>query len=500
MQLAVRPALITGVGVAGAAMIALSPVAAPLPVSHQPALTELQSTAVALTAGFNPLDEWARALQTASADATRIADVYFQAPEAALQQILVNASNHLTDILQNPRSIGSVLGQIQHNLQTAINTSVVVGADAATQKKALAASVDSLHSLALTMLPSFMNLDPQGLTVVKNVMNFMASPLSGVLVGLAGPALSPVVALGQSIQSIIGHLTNGTPDFGAALRDFVNIPAHMVGAFLNGATVNLSGLAPLINKSGVLKEGTTMNSLHLALGGLFSTGSTQNGIGGSIFNSLTMNVTTKALGFPFTLNIAGKPVGPLAALTALSQAIAKALGWNGTGNPLANLKLPTTTTSAAAAASTPAATKLSITTTASDNSVTSIPKVAALTTKKTATTSAETAPEKAATEHTDTKVATAETTKGDPKAETNSTDSQKKSSPTTDSAGPSTSTGTSQSGTDAAADKNPAKAHDHGKARDKSATTGKTHDSGKSGHAKHSGKHPAAHRSANKHK
>ncbi len=44
-----------------------------------------------------------------------------------------------------------------------------------------------------------------------------------------------------------------------------------------------------------------------------------------------------ALGF----NLQGVPVGPLSALVNLSQMIAGAIGWNGIGNPLASVTLPT---------------------------------------------------------------------------------------------------------------------------------------------------------------
>ncbi|WP_370061574.1 outer membrane porin GjpA [Mycobacterium sp. MAA66] len=367
----VRPLLTTSVGVAGAAVIALSPVAPPLPDIYHPSLPELRSSAVAFAAGFDPLAPWISAFETAQANATKIGDVFFQAPAVALQQILVNQSKYLGEILRNPGTIGSVLGQIGHDVQTAIDTSVVVGADSATRTDALAGSIDTLHNLALLTLPTFLKLNPQAISAVKNIMSFAASPLSGVLIGLLGPALSPAVALGQSLQSFVSHLTGPTPNLGAAVQDLVNIPANMVGAFLNGANVNLSALAPLVNRSGILLSGVSVNSLQLNLGGLFSTGSTQDGIGGSIFNSLAMGVTAQIL-VPITLNIPGQRVGPLAALTRLSQLIAKALGWSGKGNPLGSVALPAAGAAAAGAKS------LSITPAAADNSITSVPKVKAL--------------------------------------------------------------------------------------------------------------------------
>ena len=99
----------------------------------------------------------------------------------------------------------------------------------------------------------------------------------------------------------------------------------------------------------MLPEGTTFDSLGLTFGGLFSPGATANtvggevgtgGVGGSIFNSLGLSITTNALGFPITLNVPGVGIGPIGALANLSQMTAGAIGWNGTGNPLTNLELP----------------------------------------------------------------------------------------------------------------------------------------------------------------
>ena len=88
--------------------------------------------------------------------------------------------------------------------------------------------------------------------------------------------------------------------------------------------------------SGLLPEDLPVTSLSFAFGGLLTpgtTGLTGQGIGGSVLNSLGIGV----LGLP----IEGQAVGPLGALTNLSQMVAKAIGWDGTGNPLTDLTLPT---------------------------------------------------------------------------------------------------------------------------------------------------------------
>jgi hypothetical protein len=90
-----------------------------------------------------------------------------------------------------------------------------------------------------------------------------------------------------------------------------------------------------------MPAGFNITSLGVELGGLFTAGATKSvaGVfqpGGSIFNSLTF--VTQLGGSPLT--VLGRAVGPLAALASLSQMIAKAIGWDGVGNPLAKLKFP----------------------------------------------------------------------------------------------------------------------------------------------------------------
>ncbi len=98
--------------------------------------------------------------------------------------------------------------------------------------------------------------------------------------------------------------------------DLLNLPANVVDGFLNGATLNLDALVPLIAGAGVLPEGTTINRLGIAFGGLLSPGTAANtipvgevvsggGIGGSIFNSIDLSITSDALGFPITLDAPG---------------------------------------------------------------------------------------------------------------------------------------------------------------------------------------------------
>jgi hypothetical protein len=156
--------------------------------------------------------------------------------------------------------------------------------------------------------------------------NFASSPASGVLIGLVGPLISRDVALFDSAQSALTDVTAGDPS--AALTELADTPINVVNAFFNGATLNLDFLDPLLESfvSSGDNGGESIAGLNLAFGGLFSPGSVidgvggaQNGVGGSILNSLGLELTFHAPDDDAgsTIDITGEPVGPIGAVDGL---------------------------------------------------------------------------------------------------------------------------------------------------------------------------------------
>ena len=351
MQLAARPRITAGakevatqhwitagVAVAGAGLIAVAPGVTPVLPHLQ---HELQASAVRLTAGWDPLAAWQNAFNTASTNASTLADNFLLAPGVGLQQAIVNEVGFLNEVINDPSSIGTVLQQIATNAQTVASGLTGVNATAATNKAAQAHSVDALHGALISLLPTMLpaGVDP---ATVTQVLNVLASPASGLLMGAVGPVISPAVALLNSALAVGAALQASDPS--AALSDLLDAPANAVNAFFNGADLNLDALVPLIAQSGLLPAGTTINALDVAFGGLLSVGSvsqgtyTQNGTitpittpGGSILNSLGLNVTTLLGTTPVTLDIASHAVGPLGALESISQTVGVLLGdhWDG---------------------------------------------------------------------------------------------------------------------------------------------------------------------------
>jgi hypothetical protein len=338
MQVAARPrGLKLGVGLATASVIAVSPLLASAPVASLSASPAIGSTAVHLAAVYNPVQPWIEALQTAWAGSEKIGDTYFAAPSVLLQQFLANQAEHLGEVLKNPASLGTVLGQVVHNIESAFLASTLLGFDTGEDGLLSQQSLDGWHEILRQSIPKILpeGTPPLMKEVVQQVLNVLSSPLSGVAMGFAGPFISPVVAVMNSVHEVVTALFAG--DIKTAVQNVIDIPANVVGAVLNGATLNLDGLVPVLNKLNLLAPGTTLHNLSIAFGGIFSPGVTgvyEDGIGGSIFNAIGLSTTTDMMGFPLTLDIPGRAIGPISALVSLSQILAKAIGWDGTGNPL----------------------------------------------------------------------------------------------------------------------------------------------------------------------
>ncbi|MUL82280.1 MULTISPECIES: outer membrane porin GjpA [unclassified Mycolicibacterium] len=334
MEVSVRSYLAAGVAAVGASAIALSPVAPPLPDVQVPATS---SAAVQLSGA------WAEAFNTASENATTLAPFVFEAPNAALQQAIVNQVGYLGQLLNDPASIGTVLSTISANLQKVLQVTTFSGnpfpfpptEDSMDLFAAAQQSLDNPHLLMVLAMNGW-NVGmpvPDVPAEIVSLVNFAASPLSGVLIGAVGPVLSPVVEVVNSIQAILG-----ARDFDQAVQALVAMPARVVSSVFNGATLNLDFVLPLI--AGSMPEGMAFSSLSLELGGLLSPGAVGNerGPGGSLLNSLTLGV---AMGGGSPLVLAGNRLGPIAALTSLSRIVAGTLGWDGMGNPLTKLTFPT---------------------------------------------------------------------------------------------------------------------------------------------------------------
>ncbi|MEO6793338.1 MAG: outer membrane porin GjpA [Mycobacterium sp.] len=322
MQLALQPYVTAGIAIAGASLIAVPSVAAPLP-----GVSDVQARAVQLTGA------WEDAFNTGSANLTQLVNNFGLAPGVGLQQNLANMVGFMQQLINDPANITTVSEQMQDNIKAVFSSYDLLNADDATIATTTAFTVAADHNLLLSQLPGFLpaGIDPG---MVSTIIHFLESPLSGVIMGALGPAIAPWVALSNSISDGDG---------------FNEIIGNMVGAYFNGATLNLNSLLPLINDAGLLPAPMQIDNLEFAFGGLLTGGdvahrpwetfssdgsvfSSTPVVGGSIINSLGINI----LGIPVLGHIGfeGHAIGPLGAWQSFSELAAQLLGagWNEAGD------------------------------------------------------------------------------------------------------------------------------------------------------------------------
>jgi hypothetical protein len=297
-----RPFLAAGVAVVGTSAIAMSPVVVPPPSLHAEASIQLAAST-----------DWADVFSQASANAQALFDTWREAPAPILQQIAANLNTYLTELPDLP----GIASQIQANIQAAL--AAPLAPDPST--------LDNTHRTFYQLLPAVMQLpgvpdllqlsiSPTG----QQLLAFSTTALSGVLLGMAGPVLGPLVVLASSLESIRTDLGAATPDVASAMSTLAGIPAAMTDAFLNGGEhVDVTALAktfgPAIGVS--FPDGVQVG---IALGGLLSPG-------GSIFNALDFAYDNELLG---VLHIhvplaTGTAVGPIGAMMEFARTIAKAI-------------------------------------------------------------------------------------------------------------------------------------------------------------------------------
>ena len=273
---------------AASGLIAVNPVMPALPVSAMPS--------VQLTASLDLIGPWVDVFNTASANATEIFDAIKDADFG-----------------------------LPGSLQEAFAAATFVGVDIATPEgSALAAqTLDWSHLWGLQYLAGMdmgMGVVPvEAAEPAATILTLLSSPLSGVLMGLIGPLLSPGVELINSVGSIVDSI--GDSDFEAALQGLLAVPANVVGAFFNGATLNLDALVPWLNDALQVPEGNAVLGASFDFGGLLSPGVTDSGsIGGSIYNSLGLDLQMVGMGMPYSAP--GEGVGLIASLVNLVEMFA----------------------------------------------------------------------------------------------------------------------------------------------------------------------------------
>ena len=253
MNRAAKSYLTSGVALAGASVIAISPVVAtPLspPDMNTHSAFSVSAGDLQLTTTVNPIAAWAEVVTSAYGNVASLGEDVLSDPAPILRQFILNQlSNGETVVSAVTGGINGLLEYLSPEnafglgaqLQTAaeqLSSGNIAGAiETATQALFLAPVI----SVAFPVLGSGL-LDIPGTAAQNfaNVVKTVTDPATvlPIALGALGTLLAPVNAFGDSLQETFDALGNG--DVGAALNAVINIPAAVVGAVLNGYT-NLAG-------------------------------------------------------------------------------------------------------------------------------------------------------------------------------------------------------------------------------------------------------------------
>ena len=241
-----------------------------------------------------------------------------------LSQVITNLETYLGEL----PDIGTILGQVFSNIGNALGAPFQAGAEESGRPFNSAILPVSPYNQNVNAVPYFdvpllgaasqrdlWALLPtvageEAYASLKPILDFLSTPVSGVLVGAIGPIVAPVLAVVNSISNTIELLRES--NFGGALTELINIPANVIGAVLNGGQT--LDLTPVLSLLGVTLP-DSIQSIGLKMGGLLSPG----GVG---FDALAAVAEVPDV---LSLDIPGLPLGPIGALAGLNSYVAKSM-------------------------------------------------------------------------------------------------------------------------------------------------------------------------------
>jgi hypothetical protein len=228
MQSAVRSYLTAGVATVGAGVIALSPIAPPMPALHLPSVHQAE---VQLSAAVGPIESWVQVVQQAVANLDDIGQQFAADPAPILKQVIANQS---ADI--------ALLGKAAQQGITGISDSfsaLPATLQAAAKQLAAGQVVDAVNTLLAPVLGDLTEIVVEPLVTgfpvitnpMQNLTNFIATipTLVGTLgLPILGPVYSVINAAAATVQTVIDNVP------AVAVNAIINAPATLTGALLNG--------------------------------------------------------------------------------------------------------------------------------------------------------------------------------------------------------------------------------------------------------------------------
>lgn len=324
MQITARGYLTSGIAALGAGAIALSTIQ-PLPdhvaLAPQRAVSTL---AVELASAIDPITPWVNTFESAVANIDALVALNLWQPVPLLTTVLKNQATYFQEL----PDLGLIASQVLGNIQTFFTAPYAP--DGNNISDAVVATTTGFLQLPLdqrtvySLLPVVLGEDLYD--QLKPVIDFTTSPVSGELLGLVGPLISPLIQLNDSFAAIGNFIRAG--DITGALNELINIPANMTNAALNGGKyLDLTGVVGALG----FTLPPEVKSIGLNMGGLLNVvplDADKNPekplSGGVAFDALAADVSVD-LGVKVNLKDPGWSVGTLGSIIGLGQALGDAM-------------------------------------------------------------------------------------------------------------------------------------------------------------------------------
>ncbi|MCV7343784.1 hypothetical protein [Mycolicibacterium rhodesiae] len=248
MNAAVRPYATAGVALVGASVIAISPLAPPMP-DAQALQRSMSSVSVELSAAVNPIENWVQVFQKSAANLGAIGQQIAASPAPILKQIVVNQMAAFEDLKTRFDSNAGTVKLILDGAPGAIAT-----ARGQLQDGDITGAFDTFNNqivipLALAGVQAVSDLTRPLVSTVNNFAKAFATlpdSVFQVILPMTFPLVSTINAAVQATQDVYDGVVAGDP--AAVISTLVNLPANLVNGFLNGSGTILG----FINAPGLL--------------------------------------------------------------------------------------------------------------------------------------------------------------------------------------------------------------------------------------------------------
>ncbi len=243
MRAALRPYTTAGVALVGASVIAVSPLAPPVPDMREAATKAVSDAHVQLSALVNPIEEWAQVFETAFVNAAAIGARIAADPAPILAAIGGNqaisaeffvglatnfVSAYLVQLETVPAAAQAAIelirqGQIQQGVyDLVLNTTLAPIVLAAFESGAL----EALPNVAAVLGNPFEN--------VSNVIATVLDPLALLnLIPVILEPIAPILQLAATAQQVYDGLE--ADDYEAAVNALISLPSDMANTVINGS-------------------------------------------------------------------------------------------------------------------------------------------------------------------------------------------------------------------------------------------------------------------------